>query len=491
MKFLFCKTCKDVIQLTSELKSCQCRNVIGKYAENGITVLVHAIIRDKARIVGIANSWLENDHMHFDDGYAGSFNDVQNPKSMFNILKQPIVIVRLFTTGDVKQLKDVAKEILTVDKTEEFFGSTLDIYTVKKTIDFLNASLDGALGNVKGLEDVCMKNNWKYPKEVQAFYANDHKIRVLKELIEEVKPKPYLKLWSIPIGQSGPNRMTTTRDRIDDSVKLMETYGAKSVAELDELYKKLKAGEQQAKDTYDIPEFRSKDIPELREGGFVDQKEVIFLGQRGLLPSAKDLKDCAIKIKSDPNATSMKMTKEGEKLLEGILNEPSIDRADDILDKSILGNTDAIKEKAKEIEDNYKDMIEYKKKTGDEPTELDLKEYKKGISERNKIIDYTQEKIKNIDDVYKCKDANYSKSFLSMYDTVNEDLHDRNIIEIQTSETMHEQLLTLAKVYKRYSKEKGKECVDGIVLSINDNINEKIIFRVIIGDRGERNKNTT
>lgn len=104
MKCLFCTKCGDLVALRNIMRSCECGNTSGVYIDN-ITIEVAIDDPGTVKIVGIANSFLINEHMHFDDGVPGSFNDDPNLSSLFNKRKSPIIIVPPYTTGDVKKKK--------------------------------------------------------------------------------------------------------------------------------------------------------------------------------------------------------------------------------------------------------------------------------------------------------------------------------------------------------------------------------------------------
>lgn len=104
-KCLLCRLCGDLVPLKlSEVRTCSCGNVSGKYMPDGNTIAIKLRKPDYARIVGINNYFL------FENLEAWKTMSEKNPEydkeSLFIKNNSHIVIITPFTTSDVVELKE-------------------------------------------------------------------------------------------------------------------------------------------------------------------------------------------------------------------------------------------------------------------------------------------------------------------------------------------------------------------------------------------------
>jgi len=72
MKLIYCKVCKDVIQLRGQFKHCKCGNVAGKFLKDNSRVEVAFYQERLGRVIGISNKYLFCDKRYnskIDGGY--------------------------------------------------------------------------------------------------------------------------------------------------------------------------------------------------------------------------------------------------------------------------------------------------------------------------------------------------------------------------------------------------------------------------------------
>lgn len=55
MKLLYCRTCDDIFNLTTDYRECTCKTSRGNYLKDGITAEVYTLNRHTALLLGFAN----------------------------------------------------------------------------------------------------------------------------------------------------------------------------------------------------------------------------------------------------------------------------------------------------------------------------------------------------------------------------------------------------------------------------------------------------
>jgi len=102
MKFMFCRACGDLVQLTErEIRKCSCGNCRGRYAEDKFNIEVRFKDPGNARIVGISNSFMAERDRFVEDLEHSSYKG-----TMFQVRKSFIIIVPPYTTGDCRVLEE-------------------------------------------------------------------------------------------------------------------------------------------------------------------------------------------------------------------------------------------------------------------------------------------------------------------------------------------------------------------------------------------------
>jgi hypothetical protein len=73
MKYIFCKICHSVVQLTEKFRRCRCGNAIGKYLSDNSTVEVAFYCPDYGFVGGISNRYFQCDEPYVPDKDGGYF----------------------------------------------------------------------------------------------------------------------------------------------------------------------------------------------------------------------------------------------------------------------------------------------------------------------------------------------------------------------------------------------------------------------------------